>query len=189
MKHHHHLFILKVALSVALGGLIIMLLWNAVIPSVTGLKSMSYLQALGFLLMCRILFGQYYERSVNYKLQKAWFKLTPDERASLLYGRSVPWWLKKAGEENAGRGPGSKGPCGWGRGRHGPGDEGESGGEGHHHDHENGSTRHHDHENGPTHDREHENGPTHDREHGSGHDRPREREGGDKPGDISGPEK
>lgn len=36
---------------------IVMLLWNAVVPDVTGFKSISYWQAMGLMLLCKILFG------------------------------------------------------------------------------------------------------------------------------------
>jgi hypothetical protein len=36
---------------------IVMLLWNAVLPSITHLSNISYWQAAGLLLLCRILFG------------------------------------------------------------------------------------------------------------------------------------
>lgn len=42
---------------VALLGLIVMLLWNFVVPSVIGCSTLSYPQAICLLLLCKILFG------------------------------------------------------------------------------------------------------------------------------------
>jgi hypothetical protein len=36
---------------------IVMLLWNAILPSITHVSNISYWQAAGLLLLCRILFG------------------------------------------------------------------------------------------------------------------------------------
>lgn len=40
-----------------LGGWAVMLLWNAILPDVTGVKTLTYWQALGLLVLSRILFG------------------------------------------------------------------------------------------------------------------------------------
>ena len=46
------------AILAAVGG-IVMLLWNYILPPVTGVKPLSYWQAVGLLALCRILFGQF----------------------------------------------------------------------------------------------------------------------------------
>jgi hypothetical protein len=43
-------------LLLAAGG-IVMLLWNAILPEVLSAKKLNYLQAIGLLALCRILFG------------------------------------------------------------------------------------------------------------------------------------
>lgn len=40
-----------------LGGLVFMLLWNALLPAIFGLKAIGYLQAVGLLVLAKILFG------------------------------------------------------------------------------------------------------------------------------------
>ncbi|PBQ34991.1 hypothetical protein CNR22_24080 [Sphingobacteriaceae bacterium] len=43
---------------VAAGGLAVMFLWNAILPPVvSGVGTLTYLQAAGLLILCRILFG------------------------------------------------------------------------------------------------------------------------------------
>jgi len=41
----------------AVGGLVVMWLWNALAPTVFGLRMVTFWQALGLLALCRILFG------------------------------------------------------------------------------------------------------------------------------------
>ena len=41
----------------ALVGLLVMLLWNALLPTIIGVSSVSYLQSLGIIVLSRFLFG------------------------------------------------------------------------------------------------------------------------------------
>ena len=50
-------FAVVVAVAVAVGGLVVMSLWNWLIPPLIGWHSLSFVQALGLLVLCRILFG------------------------------------------------------------------------------------------------------------------------------------
>ena len=43
--------------AVLLFGLAVMLLWNAILPTVLGVASLNFWQAVGLLVLCRILFG------------------------------------------------------------------------------------------------------------------------------------
>lgn len=43
--------------ALLLGGWAVMLLWNAILPDVTGVKALTYWQAMGLLILSRILFG------------------------------------------------------------------------------------------------------------------------------------
>ncbi len=59
MKNRKPIFLLiPIALFFAV-GMIIMLLWNCLIPAIFGLKAITYLQALGIFLLSRILFGSF----------------------------------------------------------------------------------------------------------------------------------
>jgi len=44
---------------VALLGFFVMQLWNHILPEVTGVRPLSYWQAVGLLALCRILFGSF----------------------------------------------------------------------------------------------------------------------------------
>ena len=51
------LAILGMLLFIALGGGIVMQLWNWLLPSLVGVRPITFWQALGLLALCRILFG------------------------------------------------------------------------------------------------------------------------------------
>jgi uncharacterized membrane protein len=51
------LAIVGMVLFVTIGGGIVMLLWNSLLPVLFGLRAISFWQALGILVLCRILFG------------------------------------------------------------------------------------------------------------------------------------
>ena len=51
------LVILAFLLFVALGGQIVRLLWNGLLPPLFGFSQITFWQALGLLALCRILFG------------------------------------------------------------------------------------------------------------------------------------
>ncbi len=73
------------ASAVALLGLIVMSLWNAVLPAVTGFHAISFMQALALLVLSRILFGGlrgrwYGGRHWRARMQERWQQMTPEER-------------------------------------------------------------------------------------------------------------
>lgn len=44
-------------LATTVFGFVVMTLWNAILPAVTGVKAISFMQALGILVLSKILFG------------------------------------------------------------------------------------------------------------------------------------
>lgn len=69
----------------AAATLAIMLLWNALLPSIFDLKAIGYWQALGLLVLARILFGSfgrgprtYFSRRRQWELWKKWHEEHPD---------------------------------------------------------------------------------------------------------------
>lgn len=57
MRRHKGLYALIFLAVLAIASAVIMLLWNAIIPSVIGWGTLGYWQALGLIVICRVLFG------------------------------------------------------------------------------------------------------------------------------------
>jgi hypothetical protein len=72
------------ALAAALLGYLVMTLWNAVLPAAAGLHAISFVQALGLLVLSRILFGgvRGWRRGGHWRarMQARWQQMTPEER-------------------------------------------------------------------------------------------------------------
>jgi hypothetical protein len=65
---------------ILLAGLIVMLLWNAIMPQAIHASSLNYWQSLGLLVLCRVLFGN--------------FRGRPGGRQEMWRGRG-PYWREK----------------------------------------------------------------------------------------------
>lgn len=83
-------------------GLFVMLLWNALMPPIFGLRTIGYWQALGLLILSKLLFtgmrggpGRGWRRDA---IREKWAKMTPEERE-----RFKEEWSRRCG------GPGSAG--------------------------------------------------------------------------------
>jgi len=62
-------FIMVAAAFLLIVGWIVQLLWNAIVPDITGFKKITYWQAVGLLALCKILFGGFGGRG-----KKRWAK-------------------------------------------------------------------------------------------------------------------
>lgn len=75
-----------IVLFVWLFGEIVMHLWNWLLPALFGWRQISFWQALGLLVLCRILFGGWSGggggRSKGWR-RKKWESMTPEERERL----------------------------------------------------------------------------------------------------------
>ena len=67
--------------------LVVMGLWNAILPAVLGVKTITFIQALGILLLSKILFGGFgggWHGSRNHvwkqKMKEKWDTMTPEQR-------------------------------------------------------------------------------------------------------------
>jgi hypothetical protein len=82
------LFLAGFLLFVALGGEIVKLLWNWLLPPLFGWRQVTFWQALGLLALCRILFGGVGTRGggggvrsgIRRRMAERWEKMTPTER-------------------------------------------------------------------------------------------------------------
>ena len=75
--------LVAVALFVAIGGEVVRRLWNWLLPPLFGWPQVTFWQALGLLVLCRILFGglgmsggRYSRRPIG----ERWQHMTPEER-------------------------------------------------------------------------------------------------------------
>lgn len=84
-RRHAPLFILKGAAMILIVGGVTMLLWNALIPAIFHLGTITYLQALGILLLSKILFGfrggrRGGGRFFKMRMMQKWQNMTPEEQ-------------------------------------------------------------------------------------------------------------
>jgi len=81
-------FILFFIGAVLLFGAIVMGLWNAILPAVLGVKAITFLQALGILLLSKILFGGFggkrwggrHRGEWQHRMKEKWENMNPEER-------------------------------------------------------------------------------------------------------------
>jgi hypothetical protein len=74
---------------IAIGGEVVLLLWNWLLPPIFGWRELTYWQALGILALSRILFGGLggFPRSNNRRTTAdRWERLTPEERERFRQG-------------------------------------------------------------------------------------------------------
>jgi predicted Fe-S protein YdhL (DUF1289 family) len=75
------LAIVAFLLFVALGGHIVRLLWNGLLPALFGFPQITFWQALGLLALCRILFGGFgMGGGSGSHYRRRWEAMTPEER-------------------------------------------------------------------------------------------------------------
>ena len=85
------LAILVMLALVALGGEVVLQLWNWLLPPLFGLRQITFSQALGILVLCRILFGGLggpgsYRRGFRRRMAERWEQMTPEERERFRQG-------------------------------------------------------------------------------------------------------
>jgi hypothetical protein len=112
-KTHCKAKFLKIALMVIAGiaalGWVVMLLWNWLMPELfLGAKQISYLQALGVLLLSKILFGGFRggRHGRWHENRQRWESMTPEEREQLksqYKGRWGNWCGSHKSDGNAPR--------------------------------------------------------------------------------------
>jgi hypothetical protein len=89
----------------ALFTLAVMGLWNALMPAIFGLKSISYLQALGLLILSKILFGGFGRAGGRApwrrRMADRWARMTPEEQEKFKAGmlRGCDRWARPTPDE------------------------------------------------------------------------------------------
>lgn len=73
-----------------IGGQVVMLLWNWLLPSLFGWQHVTFWQALGILALCRILFGRFGmpggPRHMRPRMFDHWDRMSPEERERFRQG-------------------------------------------------------------------------------------------------------
>ena len=82
------LAILGILLFMAIGGVVVALLWNWLLPPLFGWRQITFWQALGLLALCRILFGGFgphasARSNIRRRMAERWELMTPEERERL----------------------------------------------------------------------------------------------------------
>jgi len=78
--------------AVGVFGLLIMLLWNWLMPALFGLRQINFWQALGLFLLARLLVGGFKggqphgSRRWRRRMMERWAKMTPEEREKFRQG-------------------------------------------------------------------------------------------------------
>lgn len=97
-----------IALLFLLGmGAVVMLLWNAILPPLVAVHTITYWQAVGLLILCRILFGnfrkpgpfspnpgQHMHHAKRHDWREKWRQMSPEERAQMK-DKWKKWWDDK----------------------------------------------------------------------------------------------
>ena len=83
-------FALIAVAAVGLFGFIVMRLWNAVLPPVTGWHELTFWRAVGLLILSRILFGAWFHGAGRghwrRRMAERWERMTPEEREKFREG-------------------------------------------------------------------------------------------------------
>ena len=95
MKSYRFLRVLKIALfgclAVAAASFVVMSLWNGLMPSIFAVRVISFWQALGLLVLSKILFGGFRSSGGGgtrwrRRMTERWEQMTPEEREKLKQG-------------------------------------------------------------------------------------------------------
>src|SRR5260370_41269291 len=83
--------ILAILAFIAIGGEIVMQLWNGLLPPIFGWRQITFWQALGILALCRILFGGFgghgsWSSGFRRRIAECWERMTPDMRERFRQG-------------------------------------------------------------------------------------------------------
>jgi hypothetical protein len=92
------LAIVGFAIFIAIGGEVVMLLWNWLLPPMFGWPQIGFWQALGLLLLCRILFGGLGWRgsvrsNIRRRMEERCESMSPEERERFRQRMRERWGL------------------------------------------------------------------------------------------------
>ena len=99
------LAILALLLFIAIGGEIVLLLWNWLLPPLFGWPRITFWQALGMLALCRILFGGLglhgsARSNVRRRIEERCASMTPEERERFRQRMRERWGFGPSANES-----------------------------------------------------------------------------------------
>jgi len=100
------LMILAAFAFITIGGFVVMHLWNWLLPALFGWRVITFWQALGLLVLSRILFGRFGGRGFSrshfrQRMHERWGRMSPEERERFRHGmrgRCADWDREPANE-------------------------------------------------------------------------------------------
>ena len=100
------LAILGILLFIAIGGEMVMQLWNWLLPSLFGWRQITFWQALGILALCRILFGGFGwhgsgRPNLRRRMKERCEHMTPEERERFRQGMRQRWGSGPSASESS----------------------------------------------------------------------------------------
>ncbi|MGB7846333.1 MAG: hypothetical protein WBL63_12015 [Candidatus Acidiferrum sp.] len=102
------LAIVGIVLFIFIGGEIVLLLWNWLLPTLFGWRQITFWQALGLLALCRILFGGlgrhgYGRSGFRRRMEERCGQMTPEEREQFRQRMRERFGFGPAPSENKGQ--------------------------------------------------------------------------------------
>jgi hypothetical protein len=98
MRHHRVVSGVKIAAFVVIGaivfGFVVKSLWNILVPPIIGWHTITFWQALGLLVLSKILFGGFHRHGGRdhgrwkQRMKDRWEQMTPEEREKFRKGMS-----------------------------------------------------------------------------------------------------
>ena len=86
------------AIFVFVGGEVVRRLWNWLLPTLFSVPEITFWQALGLLVLCRILFGGFGMRGSGPRRFARWEHMSPEQRERFRHGMRGRWHMDPAGE-------------------------------------------------------------------------------------------
>ena len=96
--------LLIVIAAVAVFGFVVQHLWNWLIPAIVGWHAINFWQAVGILLLSKILFGGFRGRGGmhwRHRMGERWEKMSPEEREKFTRAMRRPLWLSRLSTRGA----------------------------------------------------------------------------------------
>ena len=102
------LAILGILVFIAIGGEVVLQLWNWLLPPLFGWRQITFWQAVGILALCRILFGGFGfhgSRRSNFRrrMRERCEHMTPEERERFRQGIRAGWGFGPSTSESKGQ--------------------------------------------------------------------------------------